>query len=95
MAGSVYYEQIEDTFEKVETAIEALPDDVDIRGAEGVINVTLAMVSSSYSVANPRQSNSGWQRRVADSTISGVMPKKIGLIPKPVRALAIFWSRSC
>ena len=40
MAGSVYYEQIEDTFEKVETAIEALPDDVDIRGAEGVINVT-------------------------------------------------------
>ncbi|GIR71392.1 MAG: hypothetical protein CM15mP74_26430 [Halieaceae bacterium] len=25
MAGSVYYEQIEDTFEKVETAIEALP----------------------------------------------------------------------
>ena len=40
MAGSVYYEQIEDTFEKLETAIEALPDDVDIRGAEGVINVT-------------------------------------------------------
>lgn len=40
MAGSVYYEQIEDTFEKVETAIEELPDDVDIRGAEGVINVT-------------------------------------------------------
>ena len=31
--GSVYYEQIEDT-EKVETALEALPDDVDIRGAE-------------------------------------------------------------
>ena len=40
MAGSVYYEQIEDTFENVETALEALPDDVDIRGAEGVINVT-------------------------------------------------------
>ena len=40
MAGSVYYEQVEDTFEKLETAIEALPDDVDIRGAEGVINVT-------------------------------------------------------
>ena len=40
MAGSVYYEQIEETFEKVETALEALPDDVDIRGAEGVINVT-------------------------------------------------------
>ena len=40
MAGGVYYEQIEDTFEKVETALEALPDDVDIRGAEGVSNVT-------------------------------------------------------
>lgn len=40
MADSAYYEQIEDTFEKVETALEALPDDVDIRAAEGVINAT-------------------------------------------------------
>ena len=78
MAGSVYYEQIEDTFEKVETAIEALPDDVDIRGAEGVINVTFGNGVVLYSVANPRQSNFGWLRRVAVSTISGVMPKKIG-----------------
>jgi len=40
MAGNRYYELIEDTFERVESALEALPDDVDIRSAEGVINVT-------------------------------------------------------
>ena len=95
MAGSVYYEQIEDTFEKVETAIEALPDDVDIRGAEGVINVTFGNGVVFVFSRQPRQSNFGWLRRVAVSTISGVMPKKIGLIPKPARALAIFWSRRC
>ncbi|MDG2460474.1 MAG: iron donor protein CyaY [Luminiphilus sp.] len=40
MAGNGYYELIEDTFEKVEMALESLPDDVDIRSAEGVINAT-------------------------------------------------------
>lgn len=40
MATNDYYERIEITFERVENALEALPDDLDIRGAEGVINVT-------------------------------------------------------
>jgi CyaY protein len=40
MATNHYYELIETTFEQVESVLEALPDDVDIRGAEGVINVT-------------------------------------------------------
>jgi CyaY protein len=38
--ASDYYSLIDDTFEAVETALEALPDDPDIRAAEGVINVT-------------------------------------------------------
>ena len=42
MASSDYYEQIEETFEAVEVALESLPDDVDIRGAEGVINATFS-----------------------------------------------------
>mgnify|MGYP006261238457 FL=1 len=42
MASSDYFEQIEETFEAVEVALESLPDDVDIRGAEGVINVTFS-----------------------------------------------------
>ena len=42
MADNRYYEQIEETFEQVETALEELPDDVDIRSAEGVINVTFS-----------------------------------------------------
>ena len=42
MADNRYYEQIEETFEQVETALEELPDDVDIRGAEGVINATFS-----------------------------------------------------
>ena len=42
MAHNRYYEQIEETFEQVETALEELPDDVDIRGAEGVINATFS-----------------------------------------------------
>ena len=33
---------IEETFEAVEVALESLPDDVDIRGAEGVIIVTFS-----------------------------------------------------
>ena len=40
MAANHYYELIETTFEQVENALEALPDDIDIRSAEGVINVT-------------------------------------------------------
>ena len=42
MAENRYYEQIEETFEQVETALEELPDDVDIRSAEGVINATFS-----------------------------------------------------
>ena len=42
MASSDYYEQIEEAFEAVEVALESLPDDVDIRGAEGVINATFS-----------------------------------------------------
>ena len=42
MASSDYFEQIEETFEAVEVALESLPDDVDIRGAEGVINATFS-----------------------------------------------------
>ena len=40
MATNDYYERIEATFDQVESALEMLPDDIDIRGAEGVINVT-------------------------------------------------------
>ena len=40
MAASDYFELIEQTFENVENGLEALEDDVDIQGAEGVINVT-------------------------------------------------------
>ena len=40
MAGNRYYKVIEDTFERVEMALESLPDDVDISSAEGVINAT-------------------------------------------------------
>ncbi len=42
MAGNTYFERIEDIFEKVETVFEELPDDLDIRTAEGVINVTFS-----------------------------------------------------
>jgi CyaY protein len=42
MASNDYYEQIDETFEAVETALEGLPDDVDIRCAEGVINATFS-----------------------------------------------------
>ena len=42
MTGNQYYEQIDETFEEVETALETLPDDVDIRCAEGVINATFS-----------------------------------------------------
>jgi CyaY protein len=42
MAGNRYYELIEDTFERVEMALESLPDDVDISSAEGVINATFS-----------------------------------------------------
>ena len=44
MPSSDYYEQIEETFEAVEVALESLPDDVDIRGAEGVINAANKVV---------------------------------------------------
>lgn len=40
MAGNTYFERIEAIFEQVETGLEELPDDLDIRTAEGVINVT-------------------------------------------------------
>ena len=40
MAAKDYYELIDTTFEWVETALEAFPEDIDIRSAEGVINVT-------------------------------------------------------
>ena len=63
MAGSVYYEQIEDTFEKVETAIEALPDDVDIR-CGGRLTSRLAMVSFPFCRQPPTEQlwfgNAGW-----------------------------------
>lgn len=42
MAAQPYYEQIEETFEEVENLLEMLPDDVDIRVAEGVINATFS-----------------------------------------------------
>ena len=42
MASNEYFEQIDETFEAVETALERLPDDVDIRCAEGVINATFS-----------------------------------------------------
>ena len=42
MASNDYYERIDETFEAVETALEGLPDDVDIRCAEGVINATFS-----------------------------------------------------
>jgi CyaY protein len=42
MATQSYYEQIEETFEEVENLLEMLPDDVDIRVAEGVINATFS-----------------------------------------------------
>jgi len=40
MADNTYFERIEAIFEQVETGLEELPDDLDIRTAEGVINVT-------------------------------------------------------
>ena len=40
MADNTYFERIEAIFEQVETGLEDLPDDLDIRTAEGVINVT-------------------------------------------------------
>ena len=40
MATNEYYERIDTTFEWVETALEAFPEDIDIRSAEGVINAT-------------------------------------------------------
>lgn len=42
MASNDYYERIDETFEAVETALEGLPDDLDIRCAEGVINATFS-----------------------------------------------------
>lgn len=41
-ASARYYECIEDTFEDVESRLEALESDPDITVAEGVINVTFA-----------------------------------------------------
>lgn len=40
MAANDYYELIDTTFEWVESALEAFPEDIDIRSAEGVINAT-------------------------------------------------------
>ena len=40
MAENEYYELIEETFNEVENSLEALPDDVDVRIAEGVISAT-------------------------------------------------------
>ena len=40
MADNTYFERIEAIFEQVETGLEELPDDLDIRTAECVINVT-------------------------------------------------------
>ena len=42
MASGQYYELIEATFERVEEALEALPEDPDVAVAEGVINVRFA-----------------------------------------------------
>jgi frataxin-like iron-binding protein CyaY len=39
-ASPRYYECIDDTFEQVESRLEALASDPDITGAEGVLNVT-------------------------------------------------------
>ena len=40
MTAAAYYDLIEDTFDRVESLLEALEDDPDISVAEGVINVT-------------------------------------------------------
>mgnify|MGYP001302084188 CR=1 FL=1 len=42
MAGTDYFELIEQTFENVENSLEVLADDLDIQVAEGVINVTFS-----------------------------------------------------
>ena len=42
MASGQYYERIEATFERVEEALEDLPEDPDLSVAEGVINVRFA-----------------------------------------------------
>ena len=39
MTAAAYYDLIEDTFDRVESLLEALEDDPDISVAEGVINV--------------------------------------------------------
>ena len=56
-------EQIEETFEQVETALEELPDDVDIRGAEGVINATFSNGVVFVFSRHPLPSSFGWPHR--------------------------------
>lgn len=40
--AQAFYDRIDDTFEAVESRLEDLPEDPDIRAAEGVLNVTFA-----------------------------------------------------
>ena len=63
MASSDYFEQIEETFEAVEVALESLPDDVDIRGAEGVINATFSNGVVFVFSRQPPRNSSGWRPR--------------------------------
>ena len=90
MASSDYYEQIEETFEAVEVALESLPDDVDIRGAEGVINATFSNGVVFVFSRQPPQNSSGWRPLVEAFTTPGMTTRAPGGTPKVVNPFIPF-----
>jgi len=94
MAGNRYYELIEDTFERVESALEALPDDVDIRSAEGVINVTFGNGIVFVLSRQPPPSSCGWRRQVVASTMCGMTRPQRGWTPSQAPPLSHFLLRN-
>ena len=42
MTSTIYFDRIDETFDCVETRLEALPEDPDLSVAEGVINARFA-----------------------------------------------------
>jgi len=92
MAANDYYELIDITFEWVETALEAFPEDIDIRSAEGVINVTFENGVVFVFSRQPPLNSYGWRPQVAAFITNGAIAS--GLIPRPGSDFRLSWRGS-
>jgi frataxin-like iron-binding protein CyaY len=94
VTAAAYYDLIEDTFDRVESLLEALEDDPDISVAEGVINVKFSNGVVFVFSRQPPTEQLWLATPEAVFTISGMIRRGIGSTPKPRNLFEMYWCLS-